>query len=171
MSAEPSSFTPSTLRELAAKVCLPNGSRPGTMKITSSDIRPSTVSVSPARLAFIQMSTSSRIARSSGDIGGLVSLPEGYASGGARFRLAEVDNVMEDVRQRRRSWQRQQLLLHQAKFQSADPVLRDKVLEIRLALREQRVGAAPDIVKNVRRGISGMLVRQRDEGAVAPLQL
>src|SRR6185503_20789201 len=108
MWAEPSSFTPSTLRELAAKVCLPNGSRPGTMKITSSDIRPSTVSVSPARLAFIQVSTSSRIARSSGDIGASSRcVSEEYASDDARFRLAEIDNVTEDVWQSRRGRQRQ----------------------------------------------------------------
>ena len=78
---------------------------------------------------------------------------------------------MEDVWQSRRGRQRQRLLLDQAEFQRADPVLRDELFEIRLALREQIVGAAPDIVKDVRRGVPGMLVRQRDEGAVAPPSL
>src|SRR6185503_20244758 len=172
MSAEPSSFTPSMLRELAANVCLPNGSRPETMKITSSDIRLSTVSVSPARLAFIQASISSRIARSSGDMGpSSRGVPEGYASVGARFRLTEIDDVVDDVRQGRRAWQRQRLLLNQAEFQRADPVLRDEPLEIGLALREQCIGAPAGVVKHMRCGITGMLVRQGDERAIASLEL
>src|SRR4029077_18797784 len=134
------------LRELAAKACLPNGSRPGTMKITSSDIRLSTVSVSPARLAFIQVSTSWRMARSSGDIAASpCCVPEGYVSDGARFRLAEIDNVVEDVWQGRRARQCQQLLLDQAEFQRADPVLCDELLEIRLAPARTRRGGAPRV--------------------------
>src|SRR5262249_48957379 len=66
ISAEPSMRKPFMLCDVAAKASLPNGSRPGTMKSTSSDIRLSTVAVSPARLAFIQVSTMSRMARSSG---------------------------------------------------------------------------------------------------------
>src|SRR4029078_9343436 len=115
MSAEPSSRTPSMLRELAAKACLPNGSRAGTMKITSSDIKLRAVSVSRARLAFVQVSPSSRMARASGDIApSPCCVPEGYVSDGARFRLAEIDNVVEDLWQGRRAWQCQQLLLDQA---------------------------------------------------------
>src|SRR6476659_571629 len=172
MSAEPSSRTPSMLREWAAKACLPNGSRPGTMKITSSDIRLSTVSVVAVSLKKKQVSTSSRMARSSGDIAASpCCVPEGYVSDGARFRLAEIDNVVEDVWQGRRARQCQQLLLDQAEFQRADPVLCDELLEIRLALREQCVGAAPDIVKFVRRGVPGMLMGQWDESAIAALEL
>src|SRR5262252_3638722 len=55
-------FIPS---EAARNTSLPNGSRPGTMKITSSVIRLSTVFMSPLWLAVIQVDTSSRIARSS----------------------------------------------------------------------------------------------------------
>ena len=43
----------------------PNGARPGTIKITSSAIRLSTVFMSPTSLAFIQVETNSRIACSS----------------------------------------------------------------------------------------------------------
>src|SRR5689334_18291044 len=75
------------LREFAAKVCLPNGSRPGTMKMTSSDIRLSTVVVSPARLAVIHVSTSSRIARSSGDI------TESFACSRFAGDLEDVDQL------------------------------------------------------------------------------
>src|SRR6185503_16362132 len=89
----------------------------------------------------------------------------------ARFRLAEIDNVTEDVWQSRRGRQRQRLLLDQAKFQRAESVSPHELLKIRLALLEQIVGAAADVVKHMRRRISGMPVRQRDEGAVAPLEL
>src|SRR5262245_35532910 len=171
MSAVPSSRTPSMLRELAAKACLPNGSRPGTMKITSSDIRLSTVSVSPARLAFIQVSTSSRIALSSGDIERASRyVPEGYASDGARFRFAEIDNVMKCVWQSRRAWEGHRPLLYQTIFQCADAILFDELLELRLSFREQRIGAAADVVEHMWLGVAGMLVRQRNKGAVAPLE-
>src|SRR5689334_21665295 len=55
--------------DAAANAAFPNGSWPGTMKTTSSAMRPSTVSTSPLLLAAIQVSTSSRIARSSSVIG------------------------------------------------------------------------------------------------------
>jgi hypothetical protein len=51
--------------EAAAKASLPNGSRPGTMKITSSAMRLSKVGKSPAWLAVIQAVPNSRIACSS----------------------------------------------------------------------------------------------------------
>jgi hypothetical protein len=51
--------------EAARNTSLPNGSRPGTMKITSSAIRLSAVFTSPLSLALIQVETNSRIARSS----------------------------------------------------------------------------------------------------------
>src|SRR5438876_12084102 len=49
----------------AANSSLPNGSLPGTMKITSSAIRRSTVARSPVLLAVIHVSTKLRIACSS----------------------------------------------------------------------------------------------------------
>jgi hypothetical protein len=63
------------LREAAANVSLPKGSCPGIMKITSSAISESTVSVSPLLLAAIhpsgdqQVATSSHMACSSSVIG------------------------------------------------------------------------------------------------------
>src|SRR5260370_4216363 len=55
-------FNPS---EAAANSAFPNGSRPGTMKTTSSAMRLSTVGRSPALLAAIHVSTRLRMARSS----------------------------------------------------------------------------------------------------------
>src|SRR6516165_8525040 len=52
-------FIPS---EAAGNASLPNGSRPGTKKITSSVTRLSTVFISPLWLALVQVETSSRIA-------------------------------------------------------------------------------------------------------------
>src|SRR5262249_41079116 len=49
----------------AARASLPSGARPTTVNTTSSAIRLSTVAVSPAWLAAIQVDTRSRIARSS----------------------------------------------------------------------------------------------------------
>jgi hypothetical protein len=49
----------------AANASFPNGSSPGTMKVTSSVIRLTTVETSPLLLAVIQVSTTSRIALSS----------------------------------------------------------------------------------------------------------
>jgi hypothetical protein len=60
------------LLDAAANSSLPKGSRPGTMKITSSDMRPSTLSRSPALVAESQVPTNSRMARSSSDMSHLI---------------------------------------------------------------------------------------------------
>jgi catechol 2,3-dioxygenase-like lactoylglutathione lyase family enzyme len=65
MSLVPSRGASPMPRDWSAKASFPKGSRPGTMNTTSSVMRPSTVSRSPARLAAIQVATSSRMARSS----------------------------------------------------------------------------------------------------------
>src|SRR5215470_15988664 len=138
MSATPSRRTPSMLRELAAKVCLPNGSRPGTMKITSSDIRLNTVAISPARLAFIQLSTRSRMACSSEDMGisrfSGVETCRDYVSERAGFRIAEIHDEVEDIRQGRRGGQCQRFFLNQPEFQRAHALLVNESGKIRFAL-------------------------------------
>src|SRR5581483_5565678 len=95
---------------------------------------------------------------------------ERVASDQARFRIAEIDDVMNDVRQGRRRRQRQRFFFDQTELERAHAVLLDELFEIRLALLEQIVGTAADVVEDMRRRISGVLVCQRDEGAVAPLQ-
>src|SRR5215467_12112534 len=65
MSLVPVKRTLFVVSDIARNASLPNGSRPGTIKITSSAIRLNTVSTSPVSLAFIQVATKSRMARSS----------------------------------------------------------------------------------------------------------
>src|SRR5262249_52221455 len=65
MSLVPVKRTPFIVADAARNASLPNGSRPGTIKIISSAIRLRTVSMSPVSLAFIHVATKSRIARSS----------------------------------------------------------------------------------------------------------